>query len=68
MTDGIIAISRMEEESKEMEQEKTAEVVRAGRKKSKAFSDFVLTDFGITEGGSTSKLICHCCVYLVSSK
>jgi hypothetical protein len=54
MSDGIIAISRMEEETKESEEEKAAEAVQAKRRKSRAFADFVLTDYGIAEEGTTS--------------
>jgi len=53
MSDGIIAISRMEDEEKEAEQDKQNEAAIAKRKKSKIFSDFVLTDFGISEEGTT---------------
>ena len=55
MSDGIIAISRMGEETKESEKEKATEVAIAKRVKSRAFSDFILTDYGISEGGSTRK-------------
>lgn len=49
MADGIIAISRKEEESIKDEQENSSKIIQEKRRKSKTYSTFVETEFGIKE-------------------
>lgn len=57
MSDGIIAISRMQDEVKDAENEEEAGTSTSSkRKKSKLLSDFVLTDFGTAEEETASEL------------
>jgi U3 small nucleolar RNA-associated protein 15 len=48
MSDGILAISKREENPEE-EQQEQAELVQTRRRKAKTYSDFVVTDYGIKE-------------------
>jgi len=49
MSDGIIAISRKEEDPVDEEEKKTAEIVQTKRRRAKTYSDFVLTEFGVRD-------------------
>jgi len=57
MSDGIIAISRREEDTVPgVDQEKTEQVAKKNRRKSKTFSDFVYTDYGVQQVEATKDL------------
>lgn len=58
MSDGIIAISRKEEpqQDKEEEDATNTQIVQQRRKKSKSYSTFVETEFGVKEELTPSKL------------
>jgi U3 small nucleolar RNA-associated protein 15 len=56
MSDGIIAIARKEEEIVQDEEENAIKIIQEKRKKSKTYSSFIETEFGIKEDLIQSKL------------
>jgi len=54
MTDGILALSRKMETSVDEEKEIAVEKVQEKRRKSQNFADYIVTEDGIKEEGTTS--------------